>query len=197
VIKIAENQSPGAWLGAVIRFILSTSPLQECLGLTESNVPSVTALSARIVSSFASKNRLSPSELPALIASVRAALDSVGGPAPVEPQEPAVPLRKLISADAVYCAECGAKFKSLKRHLGTEHNLTPHAYIQKWSLKPDHPMVAPNYSATRSALAKSMGLGSGGRKAAAAPAKASKAAAKAPPVAVKAPRRGKAAAAGE
>jgi predicted transcriptional regulator len=169
--------------------------------LTESTAPSVTALSARIVSSFASKNRLSPSELPALIASVRAALDSVGGPAPVEPQEPAVPLRKLISADAVYCAECGAKFKSLKRHLGTEHNLTPHAYIQKWGLKADHPMVAPNYSATRSALAKSMGLGSGGRKAIAVPVKAGKGAAKAPAapvapvVAAKAPRRGRAAAA--
>ncbi len=163
--------------------------------MTESNVPSVTALSARIVSSFASKNRLSPSELPALIASVRAALDSVDGPAPVEPQEPAVPLRKLISADAVYCAECGAKFKSLKRHLGTEHNLTPHAYIQKWGLKPDHPMVAPNYSATRSALAKSMGLGSGGRKAAAAPIKSNKGAAKAGAVAAKPARRGRAAAA--
>ncbi len=165
--------------------------------MTDSNLPSVTALSARIVSSFASKNRLSPSELPALIASVRAALDSVGGPAPVEPQEPAVPLRKLISADAVYCAECGAKFKSLKRHLGTEHNLTPHAYIQKWGLKPDHPMVAPNYSATRSALAKSMGLGSGGRKAAVAPVKANKAPAKTvAPVPSKPARRGKAVAAG-
>ncbi len=164
--------------------------------MTESNLPSVTALSARIVSSFASKNRLSPSELPALIASVRAALDSVGGPAPVEPQEPAVPLRKLISADAVYCAECGAKFKSLKRHLGTEHNLTPHAYIQKWGLKPDHPMVAPNYSATRSALAKSMGLGSGGRKAAAAPVKASKATTKIAAIPPKPARRGRAAAAG-
>jgi predicted transcriptional regulator len=78
----------------------------------------------------------------------------------------------LVTADAVFCAECGAKFKSLKRHLGTEHNLTPHAYIQKWGLKADHPMVAPNYSATRSALAKSMGLGSGGRKAAEAPVEA-------------------------
>jgi predicted transcriptional regulator len=106
-------------------------------------------------------------------------------------------LRKLISADAVYCAECGAKFKSLKRHLGTEHNLTPHAYIQKWGLKPDHPMVAPNYSATRSALAKSMGLGSGGRKAAVAPVKANKAPAKTvAPVPSKPARRGKAVAAG-
>lgn len=146
--------------------------------MSESNALSITALSARIVSSFASKNRLLPNELPALIASVRNALESVGAPAPVEPQEPALPIRKLVTADAVYCAECGAKFKSLKRHLGTEHNLTPQAYIQKWGLKVDHPMVAPNYSATRSALAKSMGLGSGGRKAAA-PTKAARATAKA------------------
>jgi predicted transcriptional regulator len=149
-------------------------------------MPSVTALSARIVSSFASKNRLSPGELPGLIASVRAALTGASGPAPVEPQEPAVPLRKLITSDAVFCAECGAKFKSLKRHLGTEHNLTPHAYIQKWGLKVDHPMVAPNYSATRSALAKSIGLGSGGRKAAPPVAKAGRTAAK--PVATPSPK---------
>ncbi len=134
--------------------------------MSESTIPSVTALSARIVSAFASNNRLSPSEIPALIASVRSALSGTVSPAPAEPQEPAISLRKLVTADAVFCAECGAKFKSLKRHLGTEHNLTPHAYIQKWGLKADHPMVAPNYSATRSALAKSMGLGSGGRKAA-------------------------------
>ena len=134
--------------------------------MSESMSPSVIALSARIVSAFASNNRLAPSEIPALIASVRTALSGTAAPAPVEPQEPAVSLRKLVTADAVYCAECGAKFKSLKRHLGTEHNLTPHAYIQKWGLKADHPMVEPNYSATRSALAKSMGLGSGGRKAA-------------------------------
>ncbi len=145
-------------------------PNQEHLRLSESTSPSVTALSARIVSAFASNNRLSPNEIPALIASVRSALSGTISPAPAEPQEPAVSLRKLVTADAVYCAECGAKFKSLKRHLGTEHNLTTHAYIQKWGLKADHPMVAPNYSATRSALAKSMGLGSGGRKSLEAPA---------------------------
>ena len=128
--------------------------------------PSLTALSARIVSAFASNNRISPGEIPGLIALVRNALSGTSEPPATAPQEPAVSLRKLITPEAVYCAECGAKFKSLKRHLGTEHNLTPSAYIQKWGLKADHPMVAPNYSATRSALAKSMGLGSGGRKSA-------------------------------
>ena len=158
--------------------------------MSESTVPSITALSARIVSSFASKNRLSPGDLPALIASVRAALTGATAPAPVEPQEPALSLRKLITPDAVYCAECGAKFKSLKRHLGTEHDLTPHAYIQKWGLRSDHPMVAPNYSETRSMLAKSMGLGSGGRKAATGASKVAKASAKVG-TAPKTPRRAK------
>ncbi len=156
--------------------------------MSESTMPSVTTLAARIVSSFASKNRLAPGDLPALIASVSAALNGTGAPAPVEPQEPALPLRKLITPDAVFCAECGAKFKSLKRHLGTEHDLTPQAYIQKWGLKADHPMVAPNYSETRSMLAKSMGLGSGGRKPSAASAKVAKSPAKSAAVAKSAKR---------
>src|SRR5919202_160618 len=75
------------------------------------------------------------------------------------PQEPAVPIRRSVQPDAITCLEDGKKFKSLKRHLRTAHDMTPQEYRAKWGLKPDYPMVAPNYAASRSELAKKMGLG--------------------------------------
>ncbi len=78
--------------------------------------------------------------------------------APVE-LVPAVPVRKSITNDYIVCLEDGKKFKSLKRHLRTHFNMTPDEYRQKWGLPADYPMVAPNYSATRSKLAKDNGLG--------------------------------------
>ena len=126
------------------------------------------SLAAIIVSSFVSNNRIAPGDIAGLLKSVKAALDGTGSTTTEQSvQEPAHPLRKLVTPDAVFCAECGKKFKSLKRHLGTDHDLTPDAYRAKWDLKKDSPMVAPNYSAARSELAKAIGLGQGGRKAAA------------------------------
>jgi predicted transcriptional regulator len=55
--------------------------------------------------------------------------------------------------------EDGRKFKSLKRHLRTQYNLSPEEYREKWGLASDYPMVAPAYAKARSALAKQMGLG--------------------------------------
>jgi predicted transcriptional regulator len=77
---------------------------------------------------------------------------------------PAVSVRKSISPDFLICLEDGRKFKSLKRHLRTKYDMSPEAYRAKWNLPNDYPMVAPNYAASRSALAKSMGLGQGGRQ---------------------------------
>lgn len=71
--------------------------------------------------------------------------------------------------DYIICLEDGKRFKSLKRHIGVHYGVTPEEYREKWGLARDYPMVAPNYAAQRSALAKSMGLG---RKAEAKPAKA-------------------------
>ena len=73
-----------------------------------------------------------------------------------------VPLRKSVAPDYIICLEDGKKFKSLKRHLRTKYNMSPEDYRAKWNLPKDYPMVAPNYAASRSALAKSMGLGRGG-----------------------------------
>jgi predicted transcriptional regulator len=55
--------------------------------------------------------------------------------------------------------EDGKQFKSLKRHIGTHYNLTPEEYREKWGLPYDYPMVAPNYAAARSAMAKKFGFG--------------------------------------
>jgi predicted transcriptional regulator len=124
-------------------------------------------LSTEIVSAYVSHNALSPTDLPKLIAEIHTALKNLQGnivPEPVEELKPAVPVRKSIAPDHIVCLEDGKKFKSLKRHLRTHYNLSPEEYREKWGLPADYPMVAPNYSATRSRLAKVNGLG---RKAAA------------------------------
>lgn len=119
-------------------------------------------LSADIVSAYVSHNAVSPSDLTRLIADVHGALRALRSnevPAPVEDLKPAVPVRKSVAADYIICLEDGKKFKSLKRHLRTHYNLSPEEYREKWGLPADYPMVAPNYSATRSRLAKDNGLG--------------------------------------
>ena len=119
-------------------------------------------LAADIVSAYVSNNSVASGDLPNLISDVYAALMKVSAgktEAPAEPLKPAVPLKKSITPDYIICLEDGKKFKSLKRHLRTQYNLTPEQYREKWGLPPDYPMVAPNYAQARSNLAKQMGLG--------------------------------------
>lgn len=119
-------------------------------------------LSTEIVSAYVSHNALSVTDLPKLIADVHSALRGLRSTAPVEAAEelkPAVPVKKSIAADYLICLEDGKKFKSLKRHLRTHYDMSPEEYREKWGLPADYPMVAPNYSATRSRLAKDNGLG--------------------------------------
>ena len=77
----------------------------------------------------------------------------------VEAAKPAVAVKKSVTPDYIVCLEDGKKFKSLKRHLRAQYNMTPEQYREKWNLPPDYPMVAPNYAVARSRLAKQMGLG--------------------------------------
>lgn len=118
-------------------------------------------LTAHIVSAYVEKNRLPVSGLADLIASVATSIEGLGKPTvPVAaPLVPAVNPKKSVTPDFIICLEDGKKFKSLKRHLGVHFNLTPDAYRAKWGLPADYPMVAPNYAASRSLLAKSIGLG--------------------------------------
>ncbi|MET3523930.1 MucR family transcriptional regulator [Mesorhizobium abyssinicae] len=127
-------------------------------------------LTADIVSAYVSKNAVPVAGLPELIASVHSSLLGVGQPVAVEQpkQRPAVNPRRSVTPDYIICLEDGKKFKSLKRHLAVHYGLSPNEYREKWSLRPDYPMVAPNYAAQRSTLAKAAGLG---RKAKPTPAK--------------------------
>lgn len=129
--------------------------------------PELLEMTADIVSAYVGNNSVSADALPALISNIHAALSGVSnGPveAEPEPKEPAVPIRKSIAPDFLICLEDGRKFKSLKRHLRTKYDMSPEDYRAKWGLPKDYPMVAPNYAKARSELAKSMGLGQGGRK---------------------------------
>lgn len=130
-------------------------------------------LTAEIVSSYVTKNAVAPQELSQLIAEVHGALQkTAAGEAEPEPEplKPAVPIKKSMTPDFLICLEDGKQFKSLKRHLRTHYDLSPEEYRQRWGLPSDYPMVAPNYAAARSALAKKMGLGQQRKAAAKAPA---------------------------
>ena len=114
-----------------------------------------------IVAAHLSNNTVPVGDIPRLIHEVYGALTSLGqAPAKnVERQEPAVSVKKSVTADYIVCLEDGKKLKMLKRHLRTAYGLTPEQYREKWGLPHDYPMVAPNYAQARSALAKQMGLG--------------------------------------
>jgi predicted transcriptional regulator len=131
----------------------------------------VLALTADIAASFVSGNKIATADLPALVRQIHEALTAVSnGKSQPEPQhlEPAVPIKNSVKPDHIVCLEDGKKFKTLKRHLKSTYNMTPEEYRAKWGLKHDYPMVAPAYSAKRSELAKSLGLGNMRQKAKAA-----------------------------
>lgn len=143
--------------------------------------PSETAdpleLTSDIVSAFVAHNSLRSAELPALIQAVHAGLvkiiSGVAATAAAEPEAatPAVSVRRSITPDYLICLDDGLKFKSLRRHL-TVLGMTPEQYRAKWRLPADYPMVAANYAAQRSALAKKIGLGQSRKSAVAAKSKA-------------------------
>lgn len=128
--------------------------------------PTLTELTALITANYVANNSVSQADLPKLIQTLHGALSGLGEPeAPpvAERAAPAVSIKKSITPDYLIDLFTGKKMKSLKRHLRTTHNMTPDQYRAHWGLPADYPMVSPNYSASRSALAKSMGLGVGGR----------------------------------
>ncbi len=129
----------------------------------------VLALTARIVAAHVGNNDVDADALPALIRAVYDALAStadnpVSQPIAAPPRAaavptPAVPIVASVFNDHIVCLEDGKKQKTLKRHLQSAHGLTPEAYRARWGLPASYPMVAPAYAETRSALAKSIGLG--------------------------------------
>ena len=118
-------------------------------------------LTSDIVAAHVSNNTISVEEVSTLISTVYGALAGLGGSAPVEEArpEPAVTVRASVKRDHLVCLEDGKKMKMLKRHLMTEHGMTPDEYRQRWGLGSDYPMVAPEYAETRRDLAVKIGLG--------------------------------------
>jgi predicted transcriptional regulator len=128
--------------------------------------PDEKALVAQILSSYLSNNTVAPADLPSVIESVKKAFGGSAEAISTPPSDsatktwqPAVPVKKSVTPDAVICLCCGQRLKTLKRHLQTAHQLTPSEYRASFGLKSDYPVVAPNYAARRSDLAKSLGLG--------------------------------------
>ena len=122
----------------------------------------LTGLTANIVSAYVAHNALTGDKLPDLIGSVYGALSRASLQA-VEPEKvelkPAIAIKKSVTPEYIICLEDGKKFKSLKRHLKTHYDMSPEEYREKWGLPHDYPMVAPAYAATRSQMAKTLGLG--------------------------------------
>jgi predicted transcriptional regulator len=120
----------------------------------------ILSLTAHIVSAHVANNDVAVQQLPGLIRDVHNALSTVGM-ASVEPSKPesSVDAKKSVFTDHILCLDCGQRFKMLKRHISTDHQMTPDEYRTKWNLPPSYPMVAAEYAATRSQLAKNSGLG--------------------------------------
>jgi len=118
-------------------------------------------LTGQIVTAFLSKNAVAASDIPNVINTVYGAISGLGkAPEPVQQDlKPAVPVRRSVTPEYIVCLEDGRKLKMLKRHLRSTYGLSPDEYRAKWGLPADYPMVAPNYAAARSDMAKSIGLG--------------------------------------
>ena len=123
-------------------------------------------LTTEIVAAHVSNNTVAVGDLPDLIQQIYRSLSTVGsnGVAAPERPQPAVPVRKSVTPEYIICLEDGKKLKMLKRHLKTAYNMSPEEYRERWGLGSDYPMVAPNYAAQRSNLAKKIGLGTKARR---------------------------------
>lgn len=123
------------------------------------------SLTADIVCAYVANNSIAAADIPNLINDIHQSIKNLAGnqfqavEVIEEKKAPAVSIKKSLTDTEITCLECGSKFKSLKRHIMSSHDMTPELYREKWSLPAEYPMVAPTYAATRSALAKTIGLG--------------------------------------
>lgn len=154
---------------------LAPSPLNTAhASITDETIPmpshdETLGLTVEIVAAYVRRNPVSTGEVPTVITSVFHALfalqNDAGRPSAAL-QAPAVNARRSITPDYIVCLEDGQKLKVLKRHLRTAYGMSPEEYRAKWGLSADYPMIAPNYSAKRSQVAKAIGLGRKSKKAA-------------------------------
>ena len=121
-------------------------------------------LTTVIVSAHVGQNIVAVDQIPSLIQDVHQALSSLGSEPEKRKLSPAVSIKKSVRKDAIICLECGFSAKMLKRHLTSAHELSVDEYRERWRLPSDYPVVAPDYAAKRSKLAKKFGLGKKPRK---------------------------------
>ena len=136
--------------------------MDESAGTIEAEASDFVELTADLVSAYVSNNRVQPSEIGALIASMHAALTGLGVSAattvPTVDKPTPSQIRKSVTPDALISFIDGKPYKTLKRHV-TGQGLTIEQYRERFGLPRDYPSTTANYSAQRSALAKSLGLG--------------------------------------
>ena len=128
---------------------------------------SLLQMATTIVAAHVSKSSVPAADIPRLLSDIYQALTGLaGGKLAAAPSrtEPAVPVKKSVTPDHIICLECGKKQKMLKRHIRTAYGLSPEQYREKWDLPPEYPMVSVNYAKKRSALARQIGLGTGGKR---------------------------------
>lgn len=120
-------------------------------------------LTASIVSAYVAKNALPAADVPAFIKSVSESFHTEAEVVEPEVLQPAVSVRKSVTPETITCLVCGKRHKTLKRHLASAHNMSTEDYRRAFNLSPDYPMVAPEYAAARSDMAKRIGLGRQGK----------------------------------
>jgi predicted transcriptional regulator len=118
-------------------------------------------LTADIATAYVSNNEVAATNVPKLVESIHQALAALEGQEQKKSDkiEPAVSVRASIKQSHLVCLACGAKQKTLKRHILAAHGLTPHEYRERFGLRSDYPMTAPDYSKLRGEMAKAAGLG--------------------------------------
>jgi len=128
---------------------------------------SLLQMATTIVAAHVSKSSVPAAEIPRLLSDIYQALSGLADgklTATATRGEPAIPVKKSVTPDYIICLECGKKQKMLKRHIRTAYGLSPEQYREKWDLPPEYPMVSANYAKKRSALARQIGLGTGGKR---------------------------------
>ena len=125
-------------------------------------------LTAGVVQSYLNNNQIQPDQVPNLMQQVHDkfvqlqgghVVAEMSGASPTPQHEPPVKPRNSVRKNDVVCLECGKTYKTLKRHLRTEHGLEESDYKARWDLPASMKLVAKSYSEQRSQMAKDLGLG--------------------------------------
>ncbi|WP_041536044.1 MucR family transcriptional regulator [Parvibaculum lavamentivorans] len=135
--------------------------MNETRSSVSGDTTEILRLATEIVAAYVSNNAIAANDIAGMIRAVHSTLSDLGQGVSAKEADlaPAVPVKKSVTSDYIVCLEDGKKLKMLKRYLRSQFGLTPEEYRARWNLPHDYPMVAPNYAAQRSKLAKQIGLG--------------------------------------